>query len=212
MGDRGMLTEARIREEVHPARLDWISALWGPAIRTLVETGSVQLSLCDEQDLVEIRSDLYPGERLMVCRNPLMAQRRAHRREALLEPSVAATTGEKRHLRGEEQIGARVGTVIGRYRMAKHFDWSIDEHGVFHSERRAESIAEEAALDGLSIIRTSLPSAASCDTCADVVWAPGVFAAPCLASCTRYDAPFRGRTSLFGLLPTGSATAETLVF
>ncbi len=164
VGDRGMLTEARIREEVHPAGLDWISALRGPAIRTLVETGSVQLSLCDEQDLVEIRSDLYPGERLMVCRNPLMAQRRAHRREALLEAteallesSVAATTREKRRLRGEEQIGARVGTAIGRYRMAKHCDWSIDEHGVVHSERRTESIAAEAALDGLYIIRTSLP-------------------------------------------------------
>ncbi len=77
VGDRGMLTEARIREEVHPAGLDWISALRGPAIRTLVETGSVQLSLFDEQDLVEIRSDLYPGERLMVCRTPLMAQRPA---------------------------------------------------------------------------------------------------------------------------------------
>ncbi len=164
VGDRGMLTEARIREEVHPAGLDWISALRGPAIRTLVETGSVQLSLCDEQDLVEIRSDLYPGERLMVCRNPLMAQRRAHRREALLEATeallesiVVATTREKRRLRGEEQIGARVGTAIGRYKMAKHCDWSIDEHGVVHSERRAESIAAEAALDGLYIIRTSLP-------------------------------------------------------
>ncbi len=167
----------------------------GPAIRTLVETGSVQLSLCDEQDLVDIRSDLYPGERLMVCRTPLMAQRRAHRREALLEAteallesSVAATTREKRRLRGEEQIGARVGTAIGRYKMAKHCDWSIDEHGVVHSERRAESIAAEAALDGLSIIRTSLLSAASCKACADVARAPGVFAAPCLASCPRYDA------------------------
>ncbi len=135
MGDRAKLVEERIREEVHPARLDWISAPRGPAIRTLVETDAVQRLLFDEQDLAEIRSDLYPGERLMVCRTPLMAQRRAHRREALLE-----------------------------------------------------SIAAGAALDGLSIIPTSLPSAASCKACADVARAPGVFAAPCRASCTRPDA------------------------
>ncbi len=89
MGDRAKLVEERIREEVHPAGLDWISALRGPAIRTPVETGAVQCLLFDEQDLVGIRSDLYPGERLMVCRTPLMAQRRAHTREALLE-SIAA--------------------------------------------------------------------------------------------------------------------------
>ncbi len=151
-GDRAKLVEARIREEVHPARLDWISALRGPAIRTPVETDAVQRLLFDEQDLVGIRSDLYLGERLMVCRTPLMAQRRAHRREALLEATeallesvVAATTREKRRLKGEDRIGARVGTVIGRYRMAKHITWAIDEHGVFHSERQTESIVAEAA-------------------------------------------------------------------
>ena len=100
VGDRGMLTEARIREEVRPSGLDWISALRGPAVRSLVESGAVQLSLFDQTDLVEIRSDAYPGERLMVCRNPLLAEERARKREdllrateALLDPIVAAASG-----------------------------------------------------------------------------------------------------------------------
>ena len=84
VGDRGMLTEARIRDEVEPAGLDWISALRGSAVRALVESGSVQLSLFDQTDLVEIRSPEYPGERLMVCRNPLLAEERKRKREALL--------------------------------------------------------------------------------------------------------------------------------
>ena len=119
VGDRGMLTEARIREEVEPAGLDWISALRGPAIRALVESGAVQLSLFDERDLVEVSSDAYPGERLVVCRNPLLAQERARKRAALLDateavlaPIGAATRREKRRLRGESKIGARVGRVI----------------------------------------------------------------------------------------------------
>ena len=98
VGDRGMLTEARIREEVAPAGLDWVGALRGPAIRALVESGAVQLSLFDERDLVELTSDAYPGERLVVCRNPLLAEERARKREALLdateavlEPIAAAT-------------------------------------------------------------------------------------------------------------------------
>ena len=103
VGDRGMLTEARIREEVEPAGLDWISALRGPAIRALVESGAVQLSLFDERDLVEVTSDAYPGERLVVCRNPLLAEERARKRAALLDateavlaPIGAATRREKR--------------------------------------------------------------------------------------------------------------------
>ena len=89
VGDRGMLTEARIREEVRPSGLDWISALRGPAVRSLVESGAVQLSLFDETDLVEIRTDAYPGERLMVCRNPLLAEERARKREELLRATEA---------------------------------------------------------------------------------------------------------------------------
>ncbi len=164
VGDRGMLTEARIREEVKPAGLDWISALRGPAIRALVEAGEVEMSLFDERDLVEITSDAYPGERLMVCRNPLLAADRARKRsellaatEALLEPIAAATRRKKRRLTGKEKIGERVGKVIGRYKMAKHFTWSIDDEGVFTWQRDDASIAAEARLDGLYVIRTSLP-------------------------------------------------------
>ena len=164
VGDRGMLTEARIREEVEPAGLDWISALRGPAIRALVESGAVQLSLFDERDLVEVTSDAYPGERLVVCRNPLLAEERARKRAALLDateavlaPIAAATRREKRRLRGESKIGARVGRVITRYKMAKHFEWSIDEKGGFTYRRNASSIAAEAALDGLYVVRTSVP-------------------------------------------------------
>ena len=163
VGDRGMLTEARIREEVKPAGLDWIGALRGSAIRKLVESGAVQMSLFDETDLVEVQSDAYPGERLMVCRNPLLAQERARKRgelldatEALLKPIVAATRRASRRLKGEDRIGERVGRVIGRYKMAKHFTWSIDENGRFRYRRDAGSIAAEAALDGLYVIRTSL--------------------------------------------------------
>ncbi len=164
VGDRGMLTEARIREEVKPAGLDWISALRGPAIRALVEAGEVEMSLFDERDLVEVTSDAYPGERLMVCRNPLLAADRARKRsellaatEALLEPIAAATRRKKRRLKGKEKIGERVGKVIGKYKMAKHFTWSIDDEGVFTWQRDDASIAAEARLDGLYVIRTSLP-------------------------------------------------------
>ncbi len=163
VGDRGMLTEARIREEVKPAGLDWIGALRGPAIRKLVESGAVQLSLFDETDLVEVRADAYPGERLMVCRNPLLAEERARKREQLLEatekllePIVAATRRKKRRLTGEDKIGERVGKVIGKFKMAKHFDWHVDDNGAFGYHRNAPSIAAEAALDGLYVIRTSL--------------------------------------------------------
>ena len=164
VGDRGMLTEARIRDDVKPAGLDWISALRGPAIRKLVEAGAIQLSLFDERDLIEIRADAHPGERLVVCRNPLLAAERARKRgellaatEKLLEPIAAATRRKHKRLTGADKIGARVGKVIGKYRMAKHFDWDIDDDGFFGHRRNAASIAAEAALDGLYVVRTSLP-------------------------------------------------------
>ena len=163
VGDRGMLTEARIQQEVKPAGLEWISALRGPAIRKLVASGAIQLSLFDERDLVEIRTDAYPGERLMVCRNPLLAEERARKRgellgatEKLLDAIAAATRREKRRLTGAEKIGVRVGKAIGKYKMAKHFHWDIDDAGFFGYRRNAASIAAEAALDGLYVIRTSL--------------------------------------------------------
>ena len=164
VGDRGMLTEARIGDEVKPAGLDWISALRGPAVRALVESGAVRLSLFDQTDLVEIRSPEYPGERLMVCRNPLLAEERARKREellrateALLDPIVAATRRDQRRLTGGEKIGLRVGKVIGTYKMAKHFDLDITDES-FGYRRNLEAIAREAALDGLYIVRTSLPT------------------------------------------------------
>ena len=163
VGDRGMLTEARIREEVAPAGLDWISALRSSAIRQLVESGAVQMSLFDQTDLVEIRSDAYPGERLVVCRNPLLATERARKREELLraterllDPIVAATEREKRPLTGREHIALRVGRGMGKYKMAKHFHLDITDHS-FRYTRNPDSIAREAALDGLYIVRTSLP-------------------------------------------------------
>ena len=140
-------------DDVRPAGLDWISALRGPAVRSLVESGAVQMSLFDETDLVEIRSDAYPGERLMVCRNPLLAEERARKREellrateALLDPVVAATRREKRPLKGEDKIGVRVGKVIGKYKMAKQFELAIEEDS-FGYRRKPGSIAAEAALE-----------------------------------------------------------------
>ncbi len=134
----------------------------GPAIRSLVEAGDVEMSLFDERDLVEITSNAYPGERLMVCRNPLLAEDRARKRqelleatEALLEPIAAATRRDKRRLEGALKIGERVGKVIGR--MTKHFTWSVDDDGVFTYGRNEATIAAEARLDGLYVIRTSLP-------------------------------------------------------
>ena len=164
VGDRGMLTEARIREEVAPAGFDWISALRAPAIRELMSSGAVQRSMFDETDLAEIRCDAYPGERLIVCRNERLAEERARKREALLQgteallaPIAAATQREKRRLSGKEKIAMRVGKVIGKYKMAKHFELDITETA-FAYHRKADAIAAEAALDGLYIVRTSVPA------------------------------------------------------
>ncbi len=162
VGDRGMLTEARIRQDLQPAGLDWISALRGTAIRQLVQAGAVAMSQFDEQDLIEIRSPEYPGERLMVCRNPLLAQQRHRKREALLQateallaPIAAATCRPQRRLAGESCIALRVGKVINRHKMAKHFTLSITDES-FSYRREARSISAEAALDGLYAVRTSV--------------------------------------------------------
>ena len=168
VGDRGMLTEARIREEVAPAGLDWINALRSSAIGQLVESGAVQMSLFDQTDLVEIHSGAYQGERLMVCRNPLLATERGRKRdellcatERLLDPVVAATAREKRALAGRDKIALRVGRVLDKYKMARHFHLDISDHS-FRYTRNSHSIAREAALDGLYIVRTSLPKRARC--------------------------------------------------
>ena len=165
VSDRGLITSARIREELQPAgALDWITALRAPQIQQLLAGGALQLSLFDDRDLAEISDPSYPGERLVACRNPLMAEQRARKRQELLEATeralgriVAATQRARNPLRGRAHIGQRVGAVLGRYKMRKHFDLTIEETS-FSFARNAASIAYEAALDGIYVIRTSVPA------------------------------------------------------
>ena len=164
VGDRGMLTEARIREEFKGVEgLDWISARRGPAIKKLLENKAFTPSLFDDRDMAEITSPDYPGERLMVCRNPLLAEDRRRTRtelleateKKLLEPIAKATRRKNRPLRGKKDIALRVGKVINRYKMAKHFKLTIT-HANFKYERKEEKIQAEAALDGFYVVRTSV--------------------------------------------------------
>lgn len=163
VGDRGMLTDARIREELKPVDgLEWITALRGSALKQLVESGDLQLSLFDEKDMAEITSEQYPEERLIVCKNPLLAEKRARTREALLQATegelnkiVKATQRTKWRLKGSDKIGLRVGRVLGKFKMAKHFHITITDDS-FKYERDTTRIAQEAALDGIYIIRTRL--------------------------------------------------------
>jgi transposase len=165
VGDRGMITKARIDADLAPAGLDWITALRAPAIKALAaEGGPLQLSLFDERDMAEIVSDDYPGERLIVCRNPELAAERARKRAELLEATekallkIRAMTERKRNrLRGTDKIALKVGAVIDRRHMAKHFDLAITDTGLSWS-RKTEAIAAEAALDGVYVIRSSLPA------------------------------------------------------
>ena len=164
VGDRGMLTAARIERELRPSGLDWITALRAPAIRALAEAGVVQPALFDERDLAEITTPAYPGERLVACRNPLLAEERARKRQELLAATeqrldriVAATGRAKNRLRGQDQIGLRVGKVLNRFKMGKHFRLEITADA-FRYQRDDEAIAAEAALDGIYIVRTSLPA------------------------------------------------------
>jgi len=167
VGDRGMITEARIREDLDGVEgLNWITALRGPAIRGLVETGHLQPSLFDQTDMAEITSPDYPDQRLIVCRNPLLAEQRRHKRQELLEATerelakiVKAVTRTNKQLRGADKIGLRVGRVINRYKVAKHFAVHIGDDSLAY-ERKADKIAEEAALDGFYVIRTDVPAAA----------------------------------------------------
>ena len=161
-----MLTTARIREEVQPAGLDWISALRAPAIRRLAEDGALQPSLFDQRHLAEVTSEDYPAERLIVCRNPLLAKERARKREALLQATereldriVAATTREKRRLTDPSRIQQRLGKVLGRHKVGKHFETAVSDDGVLTYGRRAAAIAQEAALDGFYVIRTNVTPA-----------------------------------------------------
>ena len=163
VGDRGMLTSARIRDELRPGGLDWITALRAPQIKALVEADALQLSLFDEQNLVEISSPDYPGERLVCCRNPALAAERTRKRDELLAATAteldkiaAATRRDRRPLRGRDKIALRVGKVINKFKMAKHFTLEITDEA-FTFARNHHDIAAEAALDGIYVLRTSLP-------------------------------------------------------
>ena len=161
VGDRGMLTSARIERLKELGGIGWVSCLRAPAIRRLVDAGDLQLGLFDERNLAEITSPQFPGERLVVCRNPALAIERARKREALLlatEGALAkvAASVDRGRLVTEAAIGLRAGRVVNAKKMAKHFELDIAD-GVFTYRRRTDAIAAEAALDGLYVVRTSVP-------------------------------------------------------
>jgi transposase len=163
VGDRGMITTRRIDEELRGVDgLDWITALRADTIRLLAEQGVIQPSLFDEKDLAEVVSPEFPGERLIVCRNPLLAAERARKRAELLAATerqldeiVAATRRTQRPLSGRAEIGLRVGRVLNRHKVGKHFELTIDDNG-FSYRRNEARIAAEAELDGIYVIRTSV--------------------------------------------------------
>lgn len=164
VGDRGMITQTRIETLLKPAGLDWITALRAPTIKSLLEAGAFQLSLFDERDLAEVTSPEFPDERLVVCRNPLLAGERARKRQDLLAATetelskvAKAVTRRRTPLRGADQIGLAAGAVLNRYKMAKHFTLAItDDHFAF--ARNAEAIDAESKLDGIYVIRTNVPA------------------------------------------------------
>jgi Transposase DDE domain len=162
VGDRGMITQARLTEDIRTAGLDWITAVRAPAIKALVKGGTLQLSLFDQRDMASITSPDFPGERLIVCRNPDLAAERTRKRLDLLEATArdlariqAAVTRKRNPLRGATEIALAVGAVIDKHKMRKHFDLTITDDGLTFT-REAEAIAAEAATDGIYIVRTSL--------------------------------------------------------
>jgi hypothetical protein len=170
VGDRGMITQARISEDLKAAGLDWITALRAPAIKALLEGGALQMSLFDDRNMAGITSPEFPGERLIVCRNRALAGERARKREDLLAATerdlarIAAAVARKRQpLRGKAEIGLAIGAVLNKHKMAKHFTLVITDTR-FSFARRTDEITVEAALDGLYVVRTSLPAAALDDT------------------------------------------------
>jgi len=165
VGDRGMITSRRIDDQMRDVEgLDWISALRADQLKKLAAQGTIDTSLFDEQDLAEVQSEDFPGERLILCRNPALAHQRAQTRQALLEATEAkleqiaqATKRTRRPLRGKDKIAVRVGRVLGQSKVAKHFQYQISEDS-FCYQRRQDKIDQEAALDGLYVIRTSVQS------------------------------------------------------
>lgn len=174
VGDRGMITSARIREDLAGDNgLNWITALRATSIQKLAADGALQPSLFDTKDLAEITHPDYPGERLVACFNPVLSEQRARKRDELLQATekelekiAAATSRTKRPLRGKHIIGLRVGRVLGRFKMGKHYKIQIEEAG-FHYERKPDSIEREKKLDGIYVIRTNVKAAALSST--DVV-------------------------------------------
>ena len=160
VGDRGMISQKAIDALRDTDGIGWITALKSVSIRALVEQGQLQIDLFDERNLLELNSPDYPGERLVACRNPQLAKLRAHKREELLlatervleQVTVRVAAGR---LAGQDAIGVCVGKVVNRYKVAKHFALTIDDTA-FTFARKTDSIAREAALDGLYIIRTSV--------------------------------------------------------
>jgi len=165
ISDRGILTDKNINELIKQrANIDWITALTKVQVRELAEKEGVQLGIFDEKNLVEINSELYPNERLIVCRNPLVAETNKIKRAELIEKTelelnkiVVATRREKRRLKGEKEIGLRVGKVINKFKVGKYFELNISEDE-FNYERKKEVIEQEEKLDGIYIIRTSISS------------------------------------------------------
>lgn len=170
VGDRGMITQARIANDIKSAGLDWITALRAPAIKALLETGALQLSLFDQRDLASITAPEFPGERLIVCRNPDLAVERGRQREELLAATERDLTGiqvavarKRQPLRGATRIALAVGSVINKHKMGKHFTVEITDT-TFSFARKAAEIATEAATDGVYVVRTSLPEGTLDDT------------------------------------------------
>jgi len=164
VGDRGMLTQPQIDKLKQHQGMGWITALTSTGIRGLVNEGALQLSLLDEKNLAEITAPDYPGERLMVCHNPVLEEQRRRKREELLQATekslekiVQQVGRRKKKPFTAAEIGVKVGKVLGRYKMGKHFQCTIGE-GCFAWSRRAESIAQEQMLDGIYVLRTSEPA------------------------------------------------------
>ena len=163
VGDRGMITSARIRQDLPAAHgIEWISALRAAQIQKLARDGQLQMSFFDTTDLVEIAHPDFPGERLFACFNPLLAEERSRKRPELLaatqkqlEKIALATRRARRPLRGKQNIGVRAGKILNRYKMGKHFQLSIEDDS-FRYERKTANIEREQSLDGIYVIRTNV--------------------------------------------------------
>ena len=163
VGDRGLLTHKRSDDELRPLEgVEWITALRAPRIRTLAADEVLQMSLFDERDLAEVSHPNFPGERLVVCRNPLLAEERARQREELIaaaekkiETLRAVTRRQKRRWRDRDQINYRLGRLLANSKVAKYFRWDITAEGLEY-ERNQQAIERDEVLDGVYVIRTSL--------------------------------------------------------